>query len=98
MQEIFERPPQADGRADTEIFAKFKCYCDSNTAKKTAALAIVDPQNMTVAYLSVAPLKAQGTSLPPAAPGSAAAAAPGSAKKRQKRERAPRQREPSSNE
>ena len=87
--------PSASEMVATELVA---CARLANTAKKTAALAIVDPQNMTVAYLSVAPLKAQGTSLPPAAPGSAAAAAPGSAKKRQKRERAPRQREPSSKE
>ena len=87
--------PSASEMVATELVA---CARLANTAKKTAALAIVDPQNMTVAYLSVAPLKAQGTSLPPAAPGSAAAAAPGSAKKRQKRERAPRQSEPSSNE
>ena len=83
--------PSASEMVATELVA---CARLANTAKKTAALAIVDPQNMTVAYLSVAPLKAQGTSLPPAAPGSAAAA-PGSAKKRQ---RAQRQREPSSKE
>jgi len=29
----------ADGRADTEIFAKYKCYCDRNTAEKTKSIA-----------------------------------------------------------
>ena len=38
LQEMLETS-QEDGRADTEIFAKFKCYCDRNTADKTASIA-----------------------------------------------------------
>jgi len=46
LQEMLETS-QADGRADTEIFAKFKCYCDSNTAKKTASIAELTSQIST---------------------------------------------------
>jgi len=47
LQEMLETS-QADGRADTEIFAKFKCYCDSNTAKKTASIAALTSQISTL--------------------------------------------------
>jgi len=30
---------KADGERDTELFAKYKCYCDSNAASKTQAIA-----------------------------------------------------------
>jgi hypothetical protein len=30
---------KADGERDTELFAKYKCYCDSNAASKTKAIA-----------------------------------------------------------
>jgi hypothetical protein len=46
LQEMLDTS-QADGRADTEIFAKFKCYCDSNTAKKTASIADLTSQIST---------------------------------------------------
>merc|ERR1719326_1744278 len=29
---------QADGERDTELFAKYKCYCDTNAAAKTKAI------------------------------------------------------------
>merc|ERR1719261_1246124 len=47
LQEMLETS-QADGRADTEIFAKYKCYCDSNTAKKTASIAALTSQISTL--------------------------------------------------
>merc|ERR1719261_3856 len=46
LQEMLEKS-QEDGRADTEIFAKFKCYCDSNTASKTASIASLTSQIST---------------------------------------------------
>jgi len=30
---------KSDGERDTELFAKYKCYCDSNAASKTKAIA-----------------------------------------------------------
>jgi len=30
---------KADGERDTELFAKYKCYCDSNEASKTVSIA-----------------------------------------------------------
>merc|ERR1719386_599875 len=30
---------KADGERDTELFAKYKCYCDSNEASKTKSIA-----------------------------------------------------------
>merc|ERR1719235_1017066 len=29
---------KSDGETDTELFAKYKCYCDTNTANKKAAI------------------------------------------------------------
>merc|ERR1719163_515525 len=29
---------QADGERDTELFAKYKCYCDTNAAAKTKSI------------------------------------------------------------
>jgi len=46
LQEMLDTS-QADGRADTEIFAKFKCYCDSNTAQKQASIAELTSQIST---------------------------------------------------
>merc|ERR1719506_3437232 len=43
LQEMLETS-QVDGRADTEIFAKFKCYCDSNTVTKQASIADLTAQ------------------------------------------------------
>merc|ERR1719261_1418347 len=47
LQEMLETS-QADGRADTEIFAKFKCYCDSNQAQKAASIATLTSQISTL--------------------------------------------------
>jgi hypothetical protein len=38
LQGMIEKS-KADGERDTELFAKYKCYCDSNAASKTKAIA-----------------------------------------------------------
>jgi len=38
LQGMLEKS-KADGERDTELFAKYKCYCDSNTASKTKSIA-----------------------------------------------------------
>merc|ERR1719327_34711 len=37
LQEMMVKS-KADGERDTELFAKYKCYCDSNSATKTKAI------------------------------------------------------------
>merc|ERR1719235_423913 len=37
LQEMLVKS-KADGERDTELFAKYKCYCDSNSATKTKAI------------------------------------------------------------
>merc|ERR1719408_950578 len=37
LQEMLEKS-KADGERDTELFAKYKCYCDSNAAAKTKSI------------------------------------------------------------
>merc|ERR1719408_450792 len=41
LQEMLVKS-KADGETDTELFAKYKCYCDSNTASKTKSIASLD--------------------------------------------------------
>merc|ERR1719262_1839497 len=41
LQEMLEKS-KADGERDTELYAKYKCYCDSNTASKTKSIAELD--------------------------------------------------------
>jgi len=38
LQGMLEKS-KVDGERDTELFAKYKCYCDTNQASKTAAVA-----------------------------------------------------------
>jgi len=38
LQEMLDKS-KADGERDTELFAKYKCYCDINAADKTKAIA-----------------------------------------------------------
>jgi len=38
LQGMLEKS-KTDGERDTELFAKYKCYCDSNAASKTASIA-----------------------------------------------------------
>merc|ERR1719316_54833 len=41
LQEMLEKS-KADGERDTELYAKYKCYCDSNTASKTKSISDLD--------------------------------------------------------
>jgi len=38
LQEMLDKS-KADGERDTELFAKYKCYCDINAAEKTKSIA-----------------------------------------------------------
>lgn len=50
---------QADGKKEREMFAKFKCFCDTNTEEKTSAIATAEER---IAELSSAIEELRGSS------------------------------------
>jgi chromosome segregation ATPase len=61
LQEMLDQS-KADGVADREVYAKFKCYCDTTTKKKSESIATTT-NDIEMAQAVLADTRAQNTKL-----------------------------------